>query len=113
MLCLCIRKSRNCPGLEELTCQESAILAKMHLWLLQAQSTQQDQTGQKKQGYYYSFPQHPEIRALTPKISAVARAETGSTAQNPTAKLTQYALEGIGDGSFKLHKGMKSDSLWS
>lgn len=52
-------------------------------------------------------------RALTPKISAVTRAEAGSTAQNFTVKLIRYALEGIGDGSFKLHKETNFYSLQS
>lgn len=84
--------------------------AKMHLWLLQAQSTTAGQDRLEETRLLLLSPTPRDKRALIPKISAVTRAETGSIAQNLTVKLTQYALEGIGDGGFKLHKGMKSYS---
>lgn len=89
------------------------MLAKMHLWLLQAQSTAAEPDRLEETRILLLSPTPRDKRALTPKISAVTEVETGSTAQNLTVKITRYALESIGDGGFKLHKGTKSYSLWS
>lgn len=109
--CVC----KKCPGLKELTARSC------HNWqdaptTSQAQSSAAGPHGQEETRPPLS-PTDEGIReakrAITPGISAVTRAEAGTTAQNLWVKLIMYALEGTGDGGFKLNTEPNSYTLWS